>query len=107
MLIVFVGWAFFDASEWSKAFEVIGCMFGVSASAFAGSEALYYLRSYALTFVIGILGSTPLLKLYAEKLSEKQTLMTILEPMVILLILITSTAKMVDGSFNPFIYFRF
>jgi len=31
----------------------------------------------------------------------------VLEPVVLAVILIAATASMVDGSFNPFIYFRF
>jgi alginate O-acetyltransferase complex protein AlgI len=52
-------------------------------------------------------GVTPLIRKIAEKLDAKKTIATVLEPMVLALILIVSTAAMVDGSFNPFIYFRF
>ena len=107
IVIVFVSWAFFDAANLSDAFAVIGRMFGVGVSSLVGNEALYYMRSYAVPFVFGIIGSTPLLKRLAEKLDAKQALATILEPAVLLLILFAATAKMVDGSFNPFIYFRF
>ena len=33
--------------------------------------------------------------------------MTVLEPVSLLLLLLLSTAYLVDGSFNPFLYFRF
>ena len=113
MLIIFVSWAFFDAGNFGEAFMVIGRMFGVGTSSLAERESLYYLRSYAVPLIVGIIGSTPLLKRFAEKLMEnsadsgtKQVLTTILEPFVLLLILVAATAKMIDGSFNPFIYFR-
>ncbi|MDR0492011.1 MAG: MBOAT family protein [Oscillospiraceae bacterium] len=107
MLIVLVSWVLFDAARFSEAFSLIGRMFGAGASAFAGNESLYYLRSYAIPLIIGIVGSTPLLKNIGEKLSAKNTPATILEPLVLVLILTAATAKIVDGSFNPFIYFRF
>ena len=109
MVIVFISWAFFDASGFNEAFAVIGRMFGVGtgASGLAGNEALYYLRSYAVPFIIGAVGATPLLKKLADKMGAKPVLMSILEPMVLAILLIAATAKMVDGSFNPFIYFRF
>jgi alginate O-acetyltransferase complex protein AlgI len=108
IIIVFVSWVFFDAAGWSEAFAVIGRMFGGGANGvFAGNEALYYLRSYAVPLIIGIIGSTPLLKNIAVKVNKNNTLATILEPAVLLLILAAATANMVDGSFNPFIYFRF
>jgi alginate O-acetyltransferase complex protein AlgI len=107
MLILFMSWAFFDALSFSEAFDVLGRMYGVGATTFIDMEALYYLRSYAVPFVIGIVGTTPLIKRIAEKLDAKKTVATILEPVVLAVILVLSTAAMVDGSFNPFIYFRF
>jgi len=107
MLILFVSWAFFDALEFSTAFTTIGRMFGSGASEFAGSEALYYLRSYALPFIVGIIGVTPLVKTLGKRLSAQKLRVTVVEPAALLLILIATTTSMVDGSFNPFIYFRF
>lgn len=107
MLIVFISWAFFDAVGFSSAFTVIGRMFGAGTSGFAGKEVFYYLRSYAVPLVIGIIGVTPLAKIVAGKIGMKKIPATVLEPMGLALILIASTASMVDGSFNPFIYFRF
>ena len=107
MVIVFISWAFFDAAGFSESFAVIGRMFGIGVDEAAGNEALYYLRSYAVPLIVGAVGATPLLKRIAEKLSEKRILMIFIEPLVLLLLLIASTATMVDGSFNPFIYFRF
>jgi len=107
MLIVFISWAFFDAvGGFSAAFNTIGKMFG-AGGALTTQESLYYLRSYALPIVVAVIGVTPLCKRLAEKVAVRKTLTTILEPVILLLILIASTAAMVDGSFNPFIYFRF
>jgi len=107
MLIVFISWAFFDALSFKEAFTVIGRMFGAGASMFAGSEAVYYLRSYAVPFIVGIIGITPVVKKFAGKVDKKKLTVTVLEPVVLVLILVAATASMVDGSFNPFIYFRF
>ena len=107
MLIVLISWVFFDASGFGEAFTVIGRLFGAGATTLAGNESLYYLRSYAVSFIVGIIGVTPLLKRIAEKINSKPALATILEPVALVLLMIASTAKMVDGSFNPFIYFRF
>jgi len=107
MLIVLVSWAFFDSTGSGDGIAVIGRMFGIGIGAAAGSESLYYLRSYAVPLVIATIGSTPLLKNLAEKLDSKYSFVAVLEPIVLLLILVASTAKIVNGSFNPFIYFRF
>ena len=107
MLIIFVSWGFFDSIGFDSSFAVIGRMFGIGVSEFAGKEALYYLRSYAVPFIIGIIGTTPLIKSLAEKVDIRRVPATLLEPVVLVLILVAATASMVDGSFNPFIYFRF
>jgi len=107
MLVLFISWTFFDSIGFDTAFILIGRMFGFGASGFAGGEALYYLRSYAVPIVIGIIGTTPLVKKVGEKIAAKGIPGTLLEPVVMVLILIATTASMVDGSFNPFIYFRF
>ena len=106
ILVVFISWAFFDAVGFSSAFSVIGRMFGAGASGFAGAQSLYYLRSYAVPFVIGILGATPLIKNLGLKIGQNK-IATVLEPLCLAVFLIAATASMVDGSFNPFIYFRF
>jgi len=106
MLIVFISWAFFDALGFDAAFSVIGRMFG-AGGILGSNEALYYLRSYAVPLVLGVIGVTPLLRILAGKLESRNHLIRVLEPVVLLLLLIASTASMVDGSFNPFIYFRF
>jgi len=106
MLIVFVSWLFFDAAGFASAFGAIGLMFG-AGGVFASSEALYYLRSYAVPIALGVVGATPLLKAMGEKIGAKKYPATILEPVFLALVLIAATANMVDGSFNPFIYFRF
>lgn len=106
VLIVLISWAFFDANGFGAAFSVIGRMFGAGAKVFAGKEAVYYLWSYALPLIIGIFGAMPVLRKAAAKMEPKK-IMIVIEPVVLAGILIAATASMVDGSFNPFIYFRF
>jgi len=106
MLVIFISWAFFDSASGSEAITVIGRMFGIEASGVAGKEALYYLRSYAVPFIVGIIGATPLPKKLVGMIWDKK-IMTALEPIVLAGLLISATSCVVDGSFNPFIYFRF
>ena len=71
---------------------------------------LYYLRSYAVLFVIGIIGATPAIKIAAEKLNAGKTgekICSVAEPVIILALLVAVTAYLIDGSYNPFLYFRF
>lgn len=71
---------------------------------------LYYLRSYAVLFVLGIIGATPVVKIAAEKFADTKIgskITVVAEPLFIVAVLVVVTAYLIDGSFNPFLYFRF
>ena len=70
------------------------------------AETLYYLKSYAVLFVLGILGSTPVVKNAARRMDGTKA-GAVLEAAAMLALLIVCTAYLVDGSFSPFLYFRF
>ncbi len=70
------------------------------------TETIYYLRSYAVVFIVGIIAATPLAKkLLSSKKGEKVA--GIMSPIVIVVLLSMCTAFLIDGSFDPFLYFRF
>ena len=56
--------------------------------------------------LLGFVGATPIVRDAARRLSEKK-LGAIAEPVVLLILLLICTAYLVDGSFSPFLYFRF
>ena len=106
LLIVVLGFVLFNAADLSQAMSDIGGMFGFGNVPFMNAETLYYLRSYGVLFVVALIGATPLVKTVANKVSQK-TVGAVLEPIVLLVLLVLCTAYLVDGSFNPFLYFRF
>ena len=68
------------------------------------------LDSFAILLVLCIVASLPLPKKLYEKIGETKAgklAYTFLEPVTIVAILVLCTALLVDGSFNPFLYFRF
>ena len=61
-------------------------------------------------FLIAAVGATPLPVKILRQLKESRTgsiIVSVLEPLVLLALLAAVTAYLVDGSFNPFLYFRF
>ena len=61
-------------------------------------------------FLIAAVGATPLPALTVRWLSESRVgkaAVSLLEPVVLTALLAVVTAYLVDGSFNPFLYFRF
>ncbi len=108
LLAVILGFVLFDAASLPDVIEKIGAMFGAGAVPAVSAQAVYYLKSYAVIFVLAIIGSTPFIKSAAEKyLVQKTSVGKYLEPLVLLALFAASTAYLVDGSFNPFLYFRF
>ena len=85
-------------------------MFGLAGVPFLTQETVYYLGSYAVLFIAGFIGATPVVRNLAWKLCDGKVsgkVMAILEPVLLIGILLLCTAYLVDGSFNPFLYFRF
>jgi len=106
LLVVILGFVLFNAESLSQAGSDIAGMFGFGNVPLCSTETLYYLRSYGLLFVLGFVGATPLVRNTARKLGDRK-LGAILEPIVLVALLLVCTAYLVDGSFSPFLYFRF
>ena len=103
LLFVVLGFVMFNASSMGEAFTYIGSMFGAGDVPLFSAETFYYFRSYIVVFAVAIIGSTPLPKMLVNKAKFTKYL----EPLVLVLLLAVCTAYLVDGSFNPFLYFRF
>ena len=66
-------------------------------------ETLFYLKNYAVFFIICIVGITPLCKNIYSRLKNKDLVNIVL----IIILLVVSTAYIIDATFMPFLYFRF
>ena len=80
-------------------FGCYGYLFGV------GAADGYYLTAYGLTLAILGVGSTHWVKNGWNRLPERAR--DVLGPVLMLAGLVVCTAYLVDGSYNPFLYFRF
>ena len=106
LLIVVLSFVLFNAETLAQARGDFAGMFGLAGLPLVTAETWYYLRSYAVLFLLGFVGATPIVRDAARRLSEKK-LGAIAEPVVLLILLLICTAYLVDGSFSPFLYFRF
>ena len=68
--------------------------------------ALVMLVTYLPLLIVAAVGATPIIKRCALWL-EKRSWSFVLRFAVAALLLLVCTAYLVDGSFNPFLYFRF
>lgn len=110
LLAVTLGFVLFDAASLKDALHQLGTLFGAGTASGLGTEALYMLRSYGVVLALAVLGATPLPAMLWKKAQEAKSLapvFTVAEPLCTLALLALCTAFLVDGSFNPFLYFRF
>ncbi|MBE6799735.1 MAG: MBOAT family protein [Ruminococcaceae bacterium] len=110
LVAVGISFVIFNATDMKEAASYIGGMFGAGDAPLASTEFFYYLKSFAVTLVIGIIGATPIVKKVVEKVFENtkaSKFIWISEPVGLIVLLAVMTAYLVDGSFNPFLYFRF
>ena len=110
LLIVAISFVIFDAPSITQAFSLIADMFGVGGLPFISLESVYYLQNYAVILILAAIGATPIVKKLLNSAKKKKFLNVILqivEPVFLVILLALCTAFLVDGSFNPFLYFRF
>lgn len=117
IFFILISWVIFDAGmeggitgNLTVAMNRIKVMLGLGGVPAITQETLYYLRSYAVIFIIGFVGATPLLKNLILKLKEKtfaRKVINLLTPITYVALLLIVTAFLIDGSFSPFIYFSF
>lgn len=58
IVVVFVGWTFFFSPDLSAAMDYMGVLFGMGASTFADTQALYFLVSHWLLWLLCIVGAS-------------------------------------------------
>ncbi len=110
LFLVTVSFVIFNANGTEQMLRDVGGLFGIGVSGFADGRALFYLESYGAVLAAGIIFSTPIARAVGEKLSSSPKTALLLhtaEPLAMAALLIAVTAYLVDGSFNPFLYFRF
>ncbi|MDR0514038.1 MAG: hypothetical protein LBG81_02590 [Coriobacteriaceae bacterium] len=111
LIVVALSWILFESPDLASASATFEALIGWGTGGVSGAASLYYLRDFAAPLAIGAIGCTPLPALAIKKLTETgghaARALTVLEPLFLAAILIVVTAFLVDGSFNPFIYFRF
>ena len=106
MLVVILGFVLFNAASLSQAGSDIAAMFGFGGLPLVTEHTLYCLRSFGVLLAVACLGATPAPKKAMSSL-EKYPFASALTLVLMVLALVISTAFLVDGSFSPFLYFRF
>lgn len=110
LLLVAVSFVIFNADCLTQAAHQIAAMFGLGGAPLICAEGIYNLKNYGAVLLIAIVGATPVAAKLCRRLADSslgRRAMPILEPVVLLGLLLVATASLVNGSYNPFLYFRF
>ena len=108
LLAVIFSFVLFDASGLSAALVCITQLLGLGGLPLSSPQAAYLLGSNALLLTAAMVGATPAPKIAAQAIAQRwPRVSALLEPVMLVLLLLLCTAFLVDGSYNPFLYFRF
>mgnify|MGYP003301207689 CR=1 FL=1 len=105
-----ISFAIFCGNSLTESISYVGGMFGANNIPFINESFIYALRNFGVIILIAIISSTPIPVKIINCLKEKtytNKIIDILELPFMIFLLIISTAFLADGSFNPFLYFRF
>ena len=106
MLVVILGFVLFNAQTLSQAGSDLAAMFGFGGVPLVTPHTLYCLASFACLLAVACFGATPVPKKALFRL-ENTRFGTVLTLFLMVAALLLCTAYLVDGSFSPFLYFRF
>ena len=108
LVVVYFGWLLFAWEDIHGHRVYMKAMLGMAGAGVVNKESLYLLVSNALLMVIMTIGCTSLPKYLAEKVTKRDGIGTSLCMSVyVTIILLLSIAYLVNGTYNPFLYFRF
>ena len=110
LFIVMILFIIFSSDNMSVALTNIKGLFDMNGEAFINDYTLHYLKSYLPVLIIALFGATPFIKILIDKLRKNKyinSIINILEPILIVVILVVVTSYLIDNSYNPFLYFRF
>ena len=110
LLLLVISFAIFNSDSLHQAMEQVSRMLLLSDVPFSDLTTRYYASSFAVTLLIAAIGATPyparVIKHIVQR-NKQSKWIAVAEPVGLVTMLILITAFLIDGSFNPFLYFRF
>lgn len=108
LVVVYFGWLLFAWEDIHGHRVYMKAMLGMAGAGVVNKESLYLLVSNALLMVIMAIGCTSLPKYLAKKVTKKDGIgASLCMSVYVAVILLLSIAYLVNGTYNPFLYFRF
>lgn len=108
LIIIYFGWMLFAWEDIKGHRVYLKAMVGMSHTGLISRESVYLLASNAILLVVMVIGCTSLPKKLAARIAKKDGIWTtVCMSVYVAAILLLSIAYLVNGTYNPFLYFRF
>ncbi|NLF20894.1 MAG: MBOAT family protein [Clostridiaceae bacterium] len=110
LVLVLLSFVIFNAGSLPELWLDVRSLFGVTALPWLSAETLYYTRSYGAVLLLGAAASTSGPRRLYEYLQQKTSpihLPELVRVLIVPALLLLVTAYLLDGAYNPFLYFRF
>lgn len=119
MFFVTIGFVLFNAGAVSQAAGDIAGLFAFGRLPLYTAESLYYFRSYGTVLLLAAVLSLPAAKMIRGRFKREEriettacrgmgeVLQTAADVLLPAVLIVLSTAYLVDSTFHPFLYFRF
>lgn len=101
--LIMISFIIFGSINTNDLFITLKSLF---VGSFINKKEMFYISNYLIIIIISIIASTNIFKIIFNKIKNIKGF-KIIKELFIVIILLLSTAYLVDGSFNPFLYFRF
>lgn len=113
LLVVMIGWVFFRADSFSYSIEFIKNMFFMGTNVIFDGVAASYINDYWFVLVLSMIFCMPIVdwfRIKIEVVNDKileSNISYVLNSVVYTGILLIVIFKLVNSTYNPFLYFRF
>lgn len=113
LVIILFGWVLFAFDNLQRGLAYLMVMVGATANTLYDTQFLYFLYTNGILLIIAVFASTPFLKNVKGKFEHRRPTplvgksFELLSIAYLVLLLVVSTAYLVNDSYNPFLYFRF
>ena len=109
-ILLTVSFVIFHASGLSDAAKTIRYMTGFGGIPILSAESLFYFKDYFFILLIAIVIACGFFRYAADRLrryTAGEKALNILEPVLLVAGFLICVSYLINGSYNPFLYFRF
>lgn len=106
LFIVMVAWIIFRSENIHEAKIFIAMMFGIGASTVIDMAAVTIMHEFGMFFLIAVIASYPVAGI-VEKFMGKRKFYAVCKTGWYVIVLVLSMIFVINGTYNPFIYFNF